>query len=467
MTKRTTRASTRHVKTKNTKAIVHQVQFTTKMQTQEPDQNNTPCQQEQAAQQAAQQEQAVQEEQADAAEAQIASAASSVADDLLEACHAACSDEVGAARASEQELNGSLAEANEANEANEADDTNANENDDAGEAFITRGGLSSTTDGSCRFQRTPRLGSELLPVPLPNQLVAAVSLAAPSNEATKASACAIRIVGVFPSQEMLQEHVDDLPQMNVYAVPTAKPFTFGTMQFATPEEKVEYVNSVVERFAHNVTRKHREFEHYINQRQINDPEVRKQLDLQERLAFEAIRRRDKLATHALTAGVEQYKASAEVANLPKAPKLKAVHDVRDQKYAVVSIICEDEVQEGTFDEADDKNTARPQWVVAVWGAFPDEQSATAYLSDTVQHEHTYMNHYVVKMYEWIYCDLVLQKNLRKKAKPVCAYQEQQQLWTSAYNTKGAVRAQKKLEEQQNTAEELRKRVEDDIKRLRK
>jgi hypothetical protein len=76
-----------------------------------------------------------------------------------------------------------------------------------------------------------------------------------------------------------------------------------------------------------------------------------------------------------------------------------------------------------------------------------------------------MNHFVVKMYEWIYCDLVLQKDLRKKAKPVCAFQEQQDLWGAAYNTKGNVRAHRQLEMQQNTAEELRRRVEEDAKRL--
>jgi hypothetical protein len=336
--------------------------------------------------------------------------------------------------------------------------------DAAIESYITKGGLSSTTNATCRFQRTARIGDDYLPVPLPDQLICAIQLAAPSNLPTKASSCMFRIVGLFESREQLEMHVEKLKsKTNIFALPTAEPFSFGTHVFETNEHYNAYIANVLKKFELNVARKHQEFDEYVEKRKSNDPEVRKALNEEERRAFKEQKTKSVAATEALLAGAKQFaeaiKPDIEAAKVVETVKLTQKHDVRGQKYAVISLVCDDDEVAGV--DAALLAAGRPQWVMVVWAAFDDVKSANAYVSDTLQHEHRFLNHYIVDMYNNMRCDGIYHKDFKKSVKMIFPYQEQQDLWSSASNNKASITSYKKITAQQNTADALRQALQND------
>ena len=342
--------------------------------------------------------------------------------------------------------------------------TAAEKEDAAIESYITKGGLSSTTNATCRFQRTSRIGDDYLPVPLPDQLICAIQLAAPSGMPTKASSCMFRIVGLFESKELLDMHVDPLKsKTNIFALPTAEPFSFGAHKFETDEDYKAYIANVLKKFELNVVRKHEEFDQYVEKRKSNDPEVRKALNEEERRVFAEQKTKSVAATEALLAGAKQFaeviKPDIEAAKVVETVKLTQEHDVRGQKYAAISLVCDDDEVVGT--DAASLAAGRPQWVMHVWAAFDDVKSANAYVSDTLQHEYRFLNHYVVDMYQNLRCDAVYHKDFKKSTKMIFPYQEQQDLWTSASNNKASIASFKKITAQQNTADALRQALRND------
>lgn len=318
------------------------------------------------------------------------------------------------------------------------------------ETYLTGGGMSSTTNETCRFSKARQLGEEVLPIPLTDQPLATVSLAAPVNMPSKSAQCCFRVVGFFTNAEERDDHLEDLPRSNYYNVPAAQPFTFGTKVFKTPEENLAFVDKVLLQWKEFIVQKNVEFERYVEDRQKKDAALEKKLTEEEQETFRKRNQRDRETTKLLDESYKKLKKEGRKEK--KMKRLKASHDVRGQTHAVVSLL---------YDRDEEDEPVKSQWILVVWGGFPSEKEAVAYMSDTIQHERRYMNHFVVKMYEIIYPDLVTTKALRRKTKGIFRFQEQQELWSSAFNNARNVKGYNAAMDQENTAAALRKALQKD------
>jgi hypothetical protein len=278
-------------------------------------------------------------------------------------------------------------------------------------------GLKSTTDDNSGFAKTAQIGDRAFPLCLPEQTFAMVNLAAP-HMPTKSTACAIQIVGAFPTREQADEHLDDLPVMATYILPTGKLFTWGDLPLSA-EEQLEYVAMVEEKMKVEALKEERLFDQHIKDRQSGADPFK---DERERAEFQSKKEQGAVMQEALDRAIA-VQAKSKATTHKRVKRLKAVHDVRDQRFAVVSIMHD-------LDEAPDPDTGRiRQWCVAVWAIFATEREATAHLSDTVQHEQKYHSLFVVKLGEWLYVDLVNTPQMDLSTHGVYRFQQQQDMWS--------------------------------------
>lgn len=285
--------------------------------------------------------------------------------------------------------------------------------------------LKSTTDRGTDLAKTRKLGAESLPVPLPDQSIALIQFAGPTQLTKTMGPHAFRIVGFFYDDDDAEDAVEGLPKVATCKAPTANDITFGTRAaIEDPYEQVAFINNLRKRTRCEITKVKKDFDEYVLNRQNPDNAVR--LNEEEKQDIEEQREKKLAVEKALEEGVRKAKEEYKTKNKRrKVRRLKESHIIPGQRYAVVSI----------DHHPDDENLIKEQWVLTLWGGFADKKAANAYLSDTIQHHVPDNKTTVVKMYEWIYPDQMKTHAFQRQVRGIYQFQEQQDTWDGAFGAK--------------------------------
>jgi hypothetical protein len=287
----------------------------------------------------------------------------------------------------------------------------------------------STIGGGNNMQTTRRLGDTEYSVPPESQSVGVVQFAGP-NQMTKAKLNAFRVCGAFADGEDATDHIEDLPKLASAMVPMAKSITFGDdVSMDDGPGQLAWVDAALRQIKIEVLTTEKEFETYVQDRK--KPECAERLNRQEKKEMEEQRTSLENTANCVKKAVSAQRAEvAGVSKTQRVRRLKESHAVPDQRYAVVSIMSNPK----------DEKTIKSQWLVVFWGAFGTKQEAKAYLSDTIQHKARFHASMVVKMYEWIYPDMMNTREFQTKVRGVYRYQDQQSMWDGAFSSKGDAEA---------------------------
>jgi hypothetical protein len=279
--------------------------------------------------------------------------------------------------------------------------------------------------------RTAQLGEDILPVPLDDQHVALIQFAGPT-QLTKAKTHAFRLVGFFDVDDHADEHIEDMPKVATCKAPCAQSVTFGIkVAMEDGPGQLAFINHVLEATRVDILKEEQKFDDYVNRRQTGTTADLAVMDAQEKKETDEQRAKYEATKTALGDRIElakeEYKSKGK---RKKVRRLKEAHVVDGQRFAVVSIMH----------DPSDTGDIKDQWVVVCWGGFPTKKAAKAYLSDTIQHKARFFTSMVVKMYEWLYCDLINTRDFQLTVRGVYRHQDQQDMWSGAFDNKKEVAA---------------------------
>ena len=285
--------------------------------------------------------------------------------------------------------------------------------------------LQSTTDASTELATTAKMGAETLPVPLPDQKIALIQFAGPTQLTRTEGPHAFRLVGFFLDDDDAEDGLEDLPKVATCKAPTANDITFGSEAgVKEPEKQVAFIKDARKCNAMEILKTKQEFDEYVLNRQ--NPDNADRLNAEEQQDIKEQRERKLGVQKALEEGVQKARAEYKTKKKrQKVRRLKEAHVIPGQRYAVVSIDF----------HPSDTGAIKNQWVLTLWGAFPDEKGANAYLSDTIQHHAPNNKTTVVKMYEWIYPDQMGTHEFQRHVRGIYRFQAQQETWDGAFGAK--------------------------------
>lgn len=138
-----------------------------------------------------------------------------------------------------------------------------------------------------------------------------------------------------------------------------------------------------------------------------------------------------------TAGEAQDSQQQNQGPKPNAKKVSLFNQpyIPGQLFAVISVL-RDPYKALSYEEREN------EWVIFVWGAFNSESEATAYLSDTLQHEFPYYNSFIVPMNKILYLDET--RNSDMEAKKIFRYDIQQIIYDKFVNDQSYIEELKQI-----------------------
>lgn len=269
-------------------------------------------------------------------------------------------------------------------------------------------GFRSTLDGD--YEVTKKLGKTAVPLHLPDQTCCLVSKAGPELS-TKASSVVIQIVGTFADLQERQQHIEESTfNMLTFMADTCKPFFVGSRELS-PEEQTAAVERIVQN-THIAYQKRIEKEkEHIKKKREGDETIYEEAVQEAKQKNEYLQQVEDTIHDINQSFFHSVKQSKETKRRTVG-KFSPMSVIPGQTFAVVSIL-RDELKELEFGQIED------EWAVALWGCFPTKTEAEIYKSDTLQHERTEWDHFIIPMYKPVYLDLT--RSSLKSAKNVYRY----------------------------------------------
>ena len=247
---------------------------------------------------------------------------------------------------------------------------------------------------------TKKLGKSAVPLHLPSQTCCLVSKAGPELS-TKASSVVIQIVGTFADPKERQLHIEESTfNMLTFMADTCKPFFVGSRELP-PDEQTAAVERIVQNTHIAYQKRIQKEREYIQQKRDGEETVYEEAvkEAQEKKEF---LQQVEDTIHDINQNFFNSVKKCKETKRRTVGKFSPMSVIPGQAFAVVSIL-RDEQKELEPDQIED------EWAVAVWGCFPTKSEAEIYKSDTLQHERTEWDHFIVPMYKPLYLDLTRTK----------------------------------------------------------